>query len=849
MKRFYIFLLLIFCIALLAQPQSMGDFKVQFTYHAPNADQVYLSGGFNRWNPTDTPMEKDDSGNWIIILEFEPGMHQYKFVVDGVEWVQDPENPATTDDNYGGLNSVFVLDENSQVQLESKPQGPVNPEDEYPDGPKVYLAMVWHQHQPLYADPSLDYLRGPWVRLHATKDYYDMAAMLTDYPDIHVTINLTSVLLQQLQDYYVARLGEVVQGDKVDEENFFKHYANRTDPWIDLLLKDTDKFNANDDYLLTQGAWNAYGISEVMLERFPEYKAIKDKGSDLSVDEKLQLKCWFAIAWFDPDFLEGPVELVTGQTVDLSDLVEKKGERWYQINPFNENDANRLVAESYKVMAAVVPAHKQLITEARGEIITTPYYHPILPLIYNSDIAKICQPGDPMPTKYSYPEDAHAQVVKGKYYFNSLFNAGLVGMWPGEGSVSEQVIPVFADAGIRWILTADAVLSKSTPKNQPLWQPYRVDPDKTTSTQDTSKALAVFFRDTELSDRIGFKYQTLDPEEAAEDFVQKVLSYSSNGKDRLINVILDGENAWEWYRTNPDGKQFLNALYRKLSKLYKLGRITTVTPSEYIVGNSERGIPVHPIMDMPELEPLWPGSWINANYDTWIGEKEENIAWNLLGQVRKDLESWDIAKPDYSQGLPEDNKLLAKYNTWEAIYAAEGSDWFWWFGQDQGAPGGDLPFDEAFRTHLTNVYRYAKMAGIEIEVPEFDPIVQGNSSGGGAMARGSGEKVDVLFTVDASEQRVKDAIYIVGEAPELGGWTPNQVRMYDDGTHGDIEADDEIWSIEFPFNEGTYLEYKYTNSGNEGSWIPGEEFPVENRAVSVEGENGKMIIKDIFGQK
>ncbi len=841
-------IILLFALSLFAQPKALGDGVVEFTYSSPNANQVYLAGGFNRWEPTATPMEKAD-GEWKIALEFEPGIYQYKFVVNGNEWVQDPNNPATVDDNYGGLNSVFVVKEDGRVALESQASGPTNPGDEYPAGPKVYLAMIWHQHQPLYADPVEDYLRGPWVRLHATKDYYDMAAMLDNYPKVHVTINLTSVLLQQLQNYYVARLAPVVEGDRVNEDKYFAEYAGHTDPWIDLLLKDTDKFDGQDDEYLTGGVWNAFGISDVMIARFPEYLALREKNkANLSNKEKLQLKVWFALAWFDPDFLNGKVDLVTGESIDLSDLVEKRDGKWFARRDFTEDDANRIVAESYKVMAAIVPAHAKIIEDGRGEIITTPYYHPILPLIFDSDIAKVCQPGTPLPNRYNYPQDAMAQVIKGAMYYHELFGSAPGGMWPGEGSVSEQIVTVFSQAGIRWIATADGVLRKSTPVNQPIWRSYRVDPDRAQGTENPDEALAVFFRDTELSDRIGFKYQTKPGEEAAEDFVQKVLSYASDGEDRLVTVILDGENAWEWYRLSPDAKDFLHAMYRKLEKLYDLGRVVTVSPMEYIQGNPDRGVEPHPIMEMVELEPLWPGSWINANFDTWIGESEENRAWNLLGQVRAELGKMGIEQPMPLEKAPAGGKELAGYNAWEAVYAAEGSDWFWWYGSDQGAPGGDMPFDEAFRTHLTNVYRYAKDAGVDVEIPEFNSILTGVSGGGGAMAQSKGPDVDVTFVVDATAQKVADAIYIVGAPPELGEWTPNKIRMFDDGNHGDAKAGDGKWSLKVAFPEGSYVEYKYTNSGQEGSWEPGEEFPLANRAITVKNKNGRMVVNDVFGQ-
>jgi hypothetical protein len=252
---------------------------------------------------------------------------------------------------------------------------------------------------------------------------------------------------------------------------------------------------------------------------------------------------------------------------------------------------------------------------------------------------------------------------------------------------------------------------------------------------------------------------------------------------------------------------------------------------------------------MPELEPLWPGSWINANFDTWIGESEENTAWDVLGKTRDNLAKWGIPQPDPNLSAPTEKTALAKYNAWEAMYAAEGSDWFWWYGGDQGAPGGDTPFDEAFRIHLTNVYRYAKEAGINIEIPDIPPVLAGGSTvGGGAMALSTAPKIPVTFIVDAKGQNVAKAIYIVGAPDELGAWTPNKIAMFDDATHDDEKAKDGIWSVTFEFPEGAKVDYKYTNSGSEGKWVPGEEFPVTNRAITVKSDGGKMIVRDIFGK-
>lgn len=848
-------LFLLFPVVLFAQPK-MGDNGVLFEFKAPNANLVYLAGEFNNWAPTGTPMEKTKDGIWRIEYPLKPGTYQYKFVVDGKRWESDPNNPFVVDDGYGGVNSVLTVTEDGKIVLGQGKKHFV-PTDDYDVNGKLYLNIIWHQHQPLYLDPVRDYLRGPWVRAHATKDYYDMAATIGKYPDVHCTINLTSVLLFQLQEYYVKRLAPYVhlKEDSVDAEQYFADMAGRTDPWIDMALKPTEEFTDEDDANLYKNAWNSFGISDVMLARFPEYKALKGKGSNFTVWEKREIKFWHYLAWFDPDFLRGSVELPGGMSCDLSDLVEERDGKFYLRKKITERDCNRIIAEAFKLCASVVPIHRELMYnpetyEGQIEIITTPYYHPILPLIYSTNSARICQPGTPLPTEFSYPEDASAQVAKAIAFYEDIFGAKPYGFWPAEGAVSEDIVKIMVENDVLWMATGDGVLSKSTPAGLPVYQPYRVDSDRVFGDNDPSDAMAVVFRNTELSDKIGFKYQLKTGEEAADDFIRSVIRFASPDEDRLLTVILDGENAWEWYRLDNDGKQFLNALYRKLSKLTREGKVITVTTAEYILGNPKRNVPPHPVSSMREIEPLWPGSWINANFDTWLGEPEENTAWEYLLTARRELEKSGIPRPEpASFSPPEGTKQFYAYRAWEEMYAAEGSDWFWWYGADQGAPGGDEPFDDAFRSHILGVYEFAKKAGAEVEVPNFPSILIGTpSTGGGTMAQ-SGNMVSVLFTCDATGVDVPDAIYIVGDKPELASWTPNKVKMHDDGTDGDEKSGDGIWSIEIKFPENTSVQYKYTNSGKIGVWSPGEEFPVANRQIFVRDDgSGKMLIRDTFGK-
>lgn len=716
----------------------------------------------------------------------------------------------------------------------------------------------------MYLDPGSDQLQGPWVRTHGTKDYYDMAAMLMEYPDIHVTVNLTSSLLHQLDHYYVERLKSSVdlKNSRVDAKKYFGSHKGKTDPWIDLALKPATEFTKTDLQFLLTDPWNAFGVSPIVMGRFPEYKALKEKFAKggkgaLTSGDLRAIIFWFYAAHFDPDFLRKKITLVTGSTLDLTDLIEARSDGTYvSRRQITDDDCNRMVAETYKILAAVIPVHKKLLYKPKSgngqiEVITTPYYHPILPLIYDSDLAKLCQPNDPMPERFNYPADAESQVEKAVHYYRKIFGQKPTGMWPAEGSVAYDMVPVFGRNGIRWIATDEKILDRSKPAGMPKYYPYRVK-----TSQSPKDSVVVVFRDTELSDKIGFVYQTWKGEAAAEDFVGQVLSYASpeNEGDRLLTVILDGENAWEWYSQDEDGKQFLNSLYIELSNLYKTKEVITVTLTEYLEGNPGRGIPAHPPATLHELDWLWPGSWINANYDTWIGEREENEAWDYLRIARADLEESGLPRPDYNKKRPKQGtKAWFAEQAWEAMFAAEGSDWFWWYGTDQSAPAGDRPFDIAFITHLNHIYDFAAKAGAKMPKRRFDPIIKTEASlerlQRGTMAQSRDDMVRVVFQCDAREDYVRRGIYIAGNLEALGNWTPNTVKMHDDGSSGDDAAGDGIWSLEIQVPVGTRIEYKYTNSGPAGEWDPGQEFPQRNRTYMVEkGSGPRVVLSDRFGK-
>ena len=684
------------------------------------------------------------------------------------------------------------------------------------------VCLLWHMHQPVYLDAEAGEYLLPWVFLHAVKDYYEMARHIEAVPEMHLTVNFVPSLLDQLEAYGPP--------GSIPNDRFLLHY-----------LADPAQMETTGRDFLIHNFFSAHLQRQILPS--PRYGELFQtvhgsrgrKGVTLDVQDLIDLQVWFLLAWCG-DTLREEDPLVSGLIA--------------QDRHFTAEDKRALLTRLQAVVAEVVPRYRALAERGQIELSFTPYYHPILPLIYDSNLAKLCQPNDPMPERFHFPADAEAHVEKAIAYYKTLFGIAPVGMWPAEGSVAHDIVAVFGKHNVQWIATDEKILARSKPEGQPKTYPYTVP-----AVNGSTGPVAIVFRNSELSDRIGFTYQHWKGEDAAEDFVQRILGFvpQDGEEDELLTVILDGENAWEWYRLDNDGKEFQNALYRKLSKLHEIQQVTTVTMSEYLAGNEARGIPAHPASGMRKLEWLWPGSWINANYDTWIGEDEENKAWEFLLTARKDLEHSGLAAPA-PDGAPskKGTKSWYAYRAWESLYAAEGSDWFWWYGTDQTAPAGDKPFDLAYITHLNNIYLFAKKAGGKMPARRFEPIIRDEANlaraARGTMAQSTQDLVKLVLQCDANGIYVRKGIYVTGNLEDLGSWVPNRMKMFDDGTHGDVQAGDNVWTFELWVPPETEVRYKFTNSGAIGSWDPGEEFPGAHRSVVVDGKPGDtMILKDRFG--
>ncbi len=535
----------------------------------------------------------------------------------------------------------------------------------------LYIAFLWHMHQPFYKDPFTGIYRLPWVRLHGSKDYLDMLKILDEFPDIHQTFNVVPSLLEQINDY-------VNNG--------------ATDVYLQMTQKNPSDLTETEKTFVLENFFLANWDN--MIKPFPRYYELLEKrgfriskgslsrvSKYFSNQDILDLQVLFNLSWIDPMFRE--------QDKDLKELV-RKGRN------FTEDDKRLVIDKQFAILKEIIPTYKKMALDRHIELTVTPFYHPILPLLWDTDIARIAMPNAKLPKKrFSHPEDAIRQINMAIDYFESTFGYKPNGMWPSEGSVSEDIARIIADAGIKWIATDEEVLARSL--NRALRTPdgYLTDAISLYSPYQFGN-LSILFRDHKLSDLIGFVYSGWKPERAVEDFMQKLTNIRSmlpSDRPYLVSIILDGENCWEYYSN--DGHDFLRGLYSALSRDT---RFKTTTISDFLekFGSHEH------------LQRLHAGSWINANFGIWIGHEEDNTAWDYLSRARSDLEAFAKANPekDISEAL-------------KAIYIAEGSDWNWWYG-DEHSTDTEEDFDELFRGNLMQVY---KAIGKEIPSYLYVPIL------------------------------------------------------------------------------------------------------------------------------
>jgi len=554
-----------------------------------------------------------------------------------------------------------------------------------PDHP-LYIAFIWHMHQPFYRDMLTGEIALPWVRLHAAKDYLHMAEVLARHPGVHVTINAVPSLVEQILAWAAEK-----------EADILVTLAER-ETWSD----------AEKRTILSL----CYSVNWAkIIRRYPRYSSLLDRRPQAQADlsaftpaDYRDLIGWFNLAWIDPGWLEHDAELAA--------LVAKG-------QGFTVADLRLIHAKQREIAASVLPLYRKLVAEGQLEVSTTPFYHPILPLLADTNTAQRAAPGLPQPEPpFIAPEDAAAQLQLAIEAHTAHFGAPPAGLWPSEGAVSPEILPLVRAAGFRWLATDEAILGRSLGRalnrdagaliTEPaiLYRPYRV-------LAGGELGPSIIFRDHDLSDRIGFIYQHLPGKQAAEDMIYRLLDIrrrlNDPGTPYLVSIILDGENCWEHYEHN--GDIFLDALYEGLATQPEL---RAVTVSEYLSAPEQRPAAI--------LARLATGSWIGGDLTTWIGDPEHNRAWEALGRTRAHLLAAQDASPDRS-GLRD---------AWRALYAAEGSDWFWWYSH-RNSSQQDAVFDRLFRHDLSAAYT---ALGDEAPADLAEPIHRGAAAGDRRPATG-----------------------------------------------------------------------------------------------------------------
>ena len=527
--------------------------------------------------------------------------------------------------------------------------------------PTLRVIVLWHQHQPFYKDLVTGEYRLPWVRLHALKDYYGMVRLLDEFPDVHQTFNLVPSLITQIQDYVA---------------------GTAQDPFLQVAAKPAKDLNPEERRFALQYLFQANPVN--MIGRYPRYQELWERfratgDSPERADKYFQpqdftdLQVLSQIAWYDEFFLDEP---------EVAALI-KKGRN------YSADDQRFVIAHERELLAKVLPAHAAAAKRGGIEISTSPFYHPILPLVCDTSIGAVSSPGLPLPqNRYRHPEDAREQLLRGLDLHEQVFGVRPRGVWPSEGSISEEVLGIGHTLGINWMATDEGVLGRSLGIFFARDSTGRLPPDLAAKLytvhrfESGSTAMHMVFRDHTLSDLVGFVYSGMAAGEAAQHLMQNIKQAAQPlldaGQDAVVPIILDGENAWEYYPKS--GREFLRRFYDALQ--HESG-VEAVTVSEATERHQHFNV----------LSKVVPGSWINANFNVWIGAPEDNRSWDYLYHARN----------FYAQAVPRANESQRKL-AFEEILIAEGSDWNWWYGPEHHS-ANDREFDELYRKHLSNVYQ------------------------------------------------------------------------------------------------------------------------------------------------
>lgn len=559
-------------------------------------------------------------------------------------------------------------------------------------------------HQPHYRDGLDGQYRLPWVYLHGIKDYVDMVAHLEACPGAKVVVNFAPVLLEQLDDYAQSM------------RTWLKEGGEMSDPLLNWVAgNDCVKKNVHQRLEIVEACQKAF--APTMIDPFPAFKKLIEMSR---CDENTQVEEASCLAYFNQKFF---TDLLVwyhlawmGHSLRLSDeRVQKLIEKGNAGIHFSEKDQRVLIEIIADAVESIIPRYKALMDAGQIEISMTPYGHPIVPLLIDFNSMKDAQGNAPMPHYDTYPdgyERSRWHMDKGIEVYEHYFNAKPKGVWLSEGAISPEAIGLLDSYGIQWTASGEGVWRHSCEASHLNAHDIHSKKALYAPMQQGSKQCAMFFRDDGLSDLIGFQYKDWGPEDAANNFAHNLRNIANfidteeGGKleEHVVSVILDGENAWEYYRDN--AYHFMKALYCKLATD---DRIEMTTFSQALADGVK-------VQHLPVLKS---GSWVYGSFSTWIGDQDKNAGWDLLVEAKQ---AYDVA---ISSGSLSDEQIE---QATEQLAICEGSDWFWWFG-DYNPSGSVRDFDQLYRRHLEKLYQ---LIGQHPPEKLQTPL----SHGGGEMANG-----------------------------------------------------------------------------------------------------------------
>ena len=649
---------------------------------------VYAGWANNKVTEISLPWSALGSPNSFDIVAYSQWQNE------GNVWTSFPmENPASSNGAETFTHAWHIENVNDSVNPSTIPVVESGGAEKVSDA--LNLAIVFHQHQPYYKNKLTNTYEMPWVRVHSMTEYVDSPGILAN-TNTKVTYNLVPSFVEQLVDYHNSETLDIhtdiakrswPQGGYPNATALELHTMQFQSFWNSGWIYNVSETGDKQSWLYPSSS--RYSQLYDMTRHNLKPNTIMDDDL-LDPQEFLDLQVLWYLYQFSPDYVLGEYN-ASHHNQGLIDLFMQNGN-------YSHADLMYVIDTQHQDMGNVLPMYSELAASGQVELTTTPYYHPIMPLLMMDGWTM--EDGIRV-NKEAWPEDVQNHLINGMNLFEEELGFRPVGMWPSEEAVSPAMVEPVSDVGIQWMVTDEELLKQSTDSNG-----NHIDVDDAANlatpwivTGVEGGEVAVIFRDRVISDRIAFQYGSMTPEAAVSDFIsyldnirQELLDAGEDPSEHLLTVALDGEN-WMFmseFQHADNARPFMEEWYNRLSTH---PTIVTTTPSEFLDKNTT----------LPEIETIGTGSWIDGTLSTWAGEAEESLAWQRLVEARQALVDFEATNPNHA-GLEA---------AWESLYIAEGSDWFWWYGLDQDS-GYDENWDVLFKVHLSNIYR-----AINLDLPPY----------------------------------------------------------------------------------------------------------------------------------